>query len=390
MTIRSAVEGDWAALNRLHATSFSSFQPDETIAAVRSMMPADAVVVACDGEDVVGMAMYLDLELTVPGGARLPMAGITWVAVAPTHRRRGLLRHMFAELDTRIIAAGYPVAGLYASEGGIYGRFGYGPSTVEVHRSVERRFATFHAGVPDPGGVRIVAPSEARKHLAEIYERWRLATPGGLYSPSALWDDVLADHEVHRHGAGELMALLHPDGFVMYRNRRTSDTSRVAQVGKFCAATPEAHAALWRALVGLDLVHAVTVTTHPADPLPYLLTDARRASVTHTEDGLWLRPLDVPTMLQARVYLADLSVVLDVGGEKYALDVRDGRARCTPTDAQPDVTLDVAAVGSLYLGAHRATDLGAGYRAQCKDPLVLAALDRAFASDVPAQCGFDF
>ena len=61
----------------------------------RTMVAADGAVVVCDGPEIVGMSLYLDLRLTVPGGVILPAAGVTWVAVAPTHRRRGLLREMF-------------------------------------------------------------------------------------------------------------------------------------------------------------------------------------------------------------------------------------------------------------------------------------------------------
>ena len=68
-------------------------------------MPADGTVLACDGPDIVGMAHFLDLRLTVPGGAALPMAGVTIVAVAPTHRRRGILRTMYTELHDRIADA---------------------------------------------------------------------------------------------------------------------------------------------------------------------------------------------------------------------------------------------------------------------------------------------
>ena len=38
---------------------------------------------------------------------------------------------MYTELHNRIAEAQYPIAGLTASEGGIYGRFGYGPATIE-------------------------------------------------------------------------------------------------------------------------------------------------------------------------------------------------------------------------------------------------------------------
>jgi hypothetical protein len=47
----------------------------ELTAMWQSMMPADGVIVACDGSQIVGMSMYLDLQLTVPGGTVLPRRG---------------------------------------------------------------------------------------------------------------------------------------------------------------------------------------------------------------------------------------------------------------------------------------------------------------------------
>jgi predicted acetyltransferase len=129
------------------------------------------------------MALYLDLRLTVPGGSVLPTASLSFVAVAPTHRRRGLLRAMCAELHRRMADSGYPVAARYASEGGIYGRFGYGPATIGHEVTVERQLARFRADAPDPGGVRLVRPAEYRGEFAAIYERWRQQVPGGLVRP---------------------------------------------------------------------------------------------------------------------------------------------------------------------------------------------------------------
>ncbi|HEV7849824.1 MAG TPA: GNAT family N-acetyltransferase, partial [Mycobacterium sp.] len=87
LTLRTAEDADWPAMALLAATCFGSWRPEESNEAWRTMMPVDGGVVACDGPDVVGVALYLDLELTVPGGAVLPMAGVSWVAVSPTHRR---------------------------------------------------------------------------------------------------------------------------------------------------------------------------------------------------------------------------------------------------------------------------------------------------------------
>ena len=78
-------------------------------------------------------------------------------------------------------------------------------------------------------------------------------------------------------------------------------------------------------------METVAIGTHSADPLPYLLTDHRVARLTHYEDDLWLRFMDVPAALEARKYQADLSAVIDVSdgfrddGGRFALEVREVR-----------------------------------------------------------------
>lgn len=392
--IRSAADADWPAIALLDATSFGRFSHPESLTAWRSLMPSDGTVLACDGDDIVGMAHYLDMQLTVPGGAVLPMAGITIVGVAPTHRRRGILRAMYGELHNRIADARYPIAGLTASEGGIYGRFGYGPATIEVEFSVDRRFARFRDDAPDPGGVRMVKPADHREDLEAIYERWRLQTPGGLARPKALWDEGLKDREWGRRGGTELYAFLHPDGYVMYRV--FGDDPMIVRVGEFIAVTTDARIALCRALFGLDLMEKVILGTHPADPLPYLLTDQRVIRATYCEDDLWLRIMDVPTALEARTYQADVSAVVEISdgfrsdGGRFALEIRDGRARCTPTSTPADVHMDLDVLGSLYLGAHKASSFALANRLHADDRGVIGRLTAAFVSDAPAVLGYGF
>jgi predicted acetyltransferase len=165
-------------------------------------------------------------------------------------------------------------------------------------------------------------------------------------------------------------------------------------VEEFTAATPDAHIALWRALLGLDLVETIVTTSHPADPLPYLLTDPRIVRTTGSEDGLWLRIMDVPAALEARTYQADLDTVIEISdgfrsdGGRFALEVRSGRARCVRTDAQAEFSMDLDVLGSLYLGVHSAATLAAANRIRGADPESQARLDAAFRSDVPAQLGF--
>jgi predicted acetyltransferase len=394
VVIRSAGDADWPAIALLDATSFGRFSHPESLTSWRSQIPTDGTVLACDGEDVVGMAHYLDMLLTVPGGAVLPMAGVTIVAVAPTHRRRGILRAMYAELHNRIADARYPLAGLTASEGGIYGRFGYGPATIEQEFTVDRRVARFRSDAPDPGGVRIVKAADHRDELEEIFERWRRRTPGGLVRPTALWDELLIDRERVRRGGTELYTFLHSDGYVLYRV--FGDDPMSVRVWEFVAATTDAGIALRRALLGLDLMEKVVLYSHPADPLPYLLTDQRAVRTSYCEDDLWLRIMDVPTALEARTYQADMSAVLQISdgfrsdGGRFAFEVRDARARCTPTNAPAEVHMGLDVLGSLYLGAHRATSFATANRLHCKDSELVQRLDATFASAVPAALGYGF
>lgn len=375
------------------ATGFGVWQPQESVEVWRSLVAEDGAVVACDGPDVVGVALIMDLELTVPGGAVLPMAGVSFVAVAPTHRRRGALTGMLAELHRRM--GKYVIAGLEASEAEIYGRFGYGPATVWQRISVDRTRARFHPEVPDPGGVRIVRPSEQRAQIEDIYERWRLQTPGGLRTPQQLWDEVFEDREHSRDGGSALFGMVHPDGFAMYRVHSTEGKDRV-EVVHLAAVTEQAYIALWRALLGLDLMATVDLESHPDQLVSYLLTNPRLVRERGSHDGLWLRLLDIPAVLQARTYSADLAVVLEVsdgvlgGGGTFALQVRDGSASCAPTDAPADVQLNLSVLGSLYFGAHRASAFAAAGRLRCGDPALVAALDAAFAIDGPAELGFNF
>ena len=209
-----------------------------------------------------------------------------------------------------------------------------------------------------------------------------------------MWDELLADRESDRRGGTEYFALLHPDGYALYRV--FGDDPMFVRVVEFTAATRDAHVALCRALLGLDLMEKVVFGTHPADPLPYLLTDARQARVTHTEDDLWLRIMDIPAALEARTYQCELSTVIEVAdgfrsdGGRFALEIRDGRARCTPTDTPADVHMDLDVLGSLYLGGHRASHLQLQTACAAMTPSSIAQLDAAFASDVPAELGFGF
>ncbi|MBF6332543.1 GNAT family N-acetyltransferase [Nocardia transvalensis] len=393
ITLRPATAADEPALELLLANAFGgSPRVDPVLAAQRlQVFPTERALVAVDGERIVGHVKDRVMTLTVPGERTVEACGIAGVAVLPTHRRRGILRAMYTEQHRRTEEAGLPLTIFTASEATIYGRFGYGPAVLENRVKIDRRFAEFRPTTPDPGGVELTPLDTALPLLPDIYDRWRRRTPGAQTRPAAAWQTKLADYR----GADGLFALVHPDGYALYRFVRP-DHGLHAEVVELRAVTDEAHCALWRAVLGLDLVTIVEATISSDDPLPYLITDPRAVRTVGRSDGLWARLMDVPAALSARGYQHDLDIVLavtdpfrDAGGD-FALRIRDGVADCEPTTRPADIELGIDVLASMYLGAHRAQAFAAANRLRAKDSEHLRNLDLAFSSEREAVLGWFF
>lgn len=390
-----ATRDDWAAIVLLQETGFGMRYAPEDLEHKQRLFPVERSLVAVDGDLVVGHTVDIPMTVTVPGQRTVRACGVSGVAVAPTHRRRGILRELYAAQHARTEADGLPLTIFTASEATIYGRFGYESAVIDTTVTIDRRRAEFRATTPDPGGVTISTMDAARSRIRHVYDRWRERTPGAQQRPDAQWDLFFADPERYRGGATSLFALVHADGYALYR-RRSRDGRSVASVSEFRAVTTEAHAALWRVLLGMDLVDTVEATIADDDPLPYLLTDPRIVRPNRRGDALWARVNDVPAALTARTYSHDLDVVVAVhdpfrgAGGTFALRIRDGIAACAPTGGRAELSCDIAVLGGLYFGAHRARDFATARRISADDPAVLRAFDRAFATDRAPELGWFF
>ena len=127
MEIRTVADDEIGAFRATMIATFAG-DPDEDAdaeARFRALIEPDRRWAAFDGGALVATAATFAFTLTVPGGA-LPMAGLTMVTVRPTHRRRGILRGLISAHLDDARRRGEPIGGLWASESGIYGRFGYG------------------------------------------------------------------------------------------------------------------------------------------------------------------------------------------------------------------------------------------------------------------------
>src|SRR4029077_14090730 len=86
----------------------------------------DRTLAAFDDSTPVGVTGCYSFQLSVPGAEMLPAAGVTFVSVLPTHRRRGVLSRLMRRQLADAQERGEPLAILWASESVIYPRYGYG------------------------------------------------------------------------------------------------------------------------------------------------------------------------------------------------------------------------------------------------------------------------
>jgi predicted acetyltransferase len=388
LTIRTASIEDFPEIAAVDGAAFGEQFTDEELSDALTLIDPARFLVAVDGERIVGATGDYPFTMTVPGGT-LDVPGVTWVAVDPTYRRRGILRELMHRQLHNFADAGVAAAILTASEGGIYGRFGYGPASDVRKTVIDRRRAAF-AAPADTGTVERVSSARARELLPDIHRRWRAQTPGALNRAEPWWDYLLLDRASERNDMSALFHLVHADGYVSYRAKTNWDDGHpkhLCWVSDYVMVTAEAHAALWQVLLGLDLFGSIESFRIPGDdPLPHLLTDARQVRTTAIADGLWVRPIDVAAMLAARSYAIDVETVIEVrddlfGDGGYLLRGGPDGAASQRTERPPDISLGVAALGSVYLGGVRLETLGRAGQAVADDPDALTRLDRALLAD---------
>jgi predicted acetyltransferase len=346
--------------------------PREARERLARLIELDRTAVVSDGDTIVGTSGVFPFRLSVPGG-ELPCAGVTVVTVRPTHRRRGLLTRMITRLHDDARERGEPIAALTASEGGIYGRYGYGVAAWETSYAIERRAAPRPIAARDraiPSPVELRDPDGARALLAPVWERMRGVRPGIPTRSDAWWDLVLSDDPELREGALAKRLVLARDeagdvtAYALYRARPAPPTGlpvdpATLEVLELVAPDPAGEADLWAYLCGIDLVDHVEASGRPVDdPLPLRFANPRDVRAKGEQDALWLRILDVPAALSARrwagpvdlVFAVDDPLVTENAGT-WRLEVdADGTARCTATDRTPDLTLGIDRLSSAYLG----------------------------------------
>jgi predicted acetyltransferase len=383
-------------------TAFSAVAKEDEVEASLPVIEPDRSFAAIDGGRIVGTSAAITFRMMVPGGARIPTAGVTMVGVHPTHRRRGINTEMMRVVLDQAAERGEPLAALFASEGAIYGRFGYGLAGLFGELQAESARMAFVRGFEPSGHVELVSKDDAMPVIDEVYEA--AMRPGGVERNRALRDHGFATvgedkdrpwmYAVHRDEAGQA------DAYAVYWMKhdwpRSVPTGTIT-VKECVASTPSGNANIWRFLFDIDLVATVEAWNRPADePLLQLVREPRRLRFS-VNDGLWVRLLDVPAVLEARRYRADGRIVFEVEDRfrpdtdgRYELVVEGGAGRCARTDASAGLAGAINVLGATYLGGSSFRQLWWAGQVEERTPGSVDLADTMFASTPAPWCVVDF
>ena len=422
--IRSVGVAEFPAFYEVAEHAFNSSAPSDAARQHEfATFEADRSLAAFDQASMVATASAYSFTMAVPG-ALADVAGVTAVAVLPSHRRRGILSGLMLRQLTDLKENGEAVAALFASESAIYGRFGYGAASAQLRFTIRRGEAQLTrpqapwsgagsgAGSGAASGsasahglrLRIADAQQPRAELAAVYETVLPGRPGMYARDKRWWESLLADPEHARRGASPLRCVIAEDdtgprGYALYSVQPEwgddGIPAGVLNVRELLADGPAAFAAVWGDLLTRDLVGEVRARMRPVDdPLLQLLADHRRARAQLT-DGLWVRLVDVSRALSQRRYACAVDLVIEVvddvlpsnaGRWRLQADGPASPARCERTTATADVVLPVQALGATYLGGTRLGALAAAGLAAERRAGALGGLSTALSWDPAPWC----
>jgi len=374
---------------------FGSRPEAEEVERLGTILPAERVHAAFDGDAIVGGAGAYLFDTTVPGGGKVATAGVMAVGVLPTHRRRGVLSALMQRQLADAHERGEPLAMLFASEGGIYTRFGYGLASLAGDIELPKEHAVLRDDEPLGQARLLESDEEALELLPAIYDRVQGQTVG-MFTRTPDWWRVRRLRERPGQSGGQQMRVVIeldgvPEAYALYRVNFAAEhmiTGTKLDVREALGTSPQALAAIWRYLLAIDWVARIEAYWLPLDhPLFLWLREARRMRFTVIE-ALWVRLVDVGVALAARALGAG-SLVIEVRDEFCPWN--EGRwhvasGNVERTSAPAELQLDAAALGSAYLGGFTFEQLWRAGRLEQLKPAAVARADELFRTECLPWC----
>ena len=319
----------------------------------------DRLLVCMDGDTMAGSGGVDSFDMTLPGGAQVPVAGIGYITTAPTHRRLGIQRRIMERIHYDARERGDVASILWASQSLLYGRYGYG-NTMPAHEwHIDLRHTSYEHAPEWSGHYVKLERDEAIPLMTEAYERTRPNRTGMITRTAKRWL-----YEIHPVNTKDEFFVIYKEGddalaYARYKIEKDphDEFKGTMHVVEAVAATDAAHAALWRYLFDQELVDDVIAHARPVDdPLVWMLAEPRRLR-RKLVDAIWMKILDIPAMLERRTYAVEDSFILQIVDaetkEPQTLAIEFGAegATCRETSATPDLVMNEAELAAMYAGA---------------------------------------
>lgn len=391
LDVRVAAEGELVEFGALREQGYAvpAGQREEWAERMLTTGRSERLLGAFRGGRLVGMLNVLAFAQWF-GGRPLPMGGVASVVVAPEERGRGIAPRLLtralelmAERGEVISTLGPATSWVYRKSGWEHGGL-YAVSTVPTSDLV---------GLPAGPCRERRADATDRDGIVAVYDRVAPSRPGFLARPSWLWDERLTEiplryvYVVEREGR--------IDGYVSY-SQSTATRGYTVWVDDLVAADAETERTLWRHL-GAHMAQAklITIAGVPLDTLALLLSEQ---TIRLVGQQLWMtRIVDARGAVAQRAYpngvraevsfrLVDPLVTANDGCFRLVVDAGEGRLEALDETREPELSMTVNGLASLFTGWATSAVLAASGMARGLAPDDAAALDAVFSGRTPVMC----
>lgn len=357
------------------------------------VLEPERTLAAFDNGRIVATALAYSRIMAIPGGL-LSTACVSYVAVLPSHRERGLLgRIMMQQLRGLRDHGGESVAALFPSQGGLYGRYGYGPAAPWTSFSIPADKLRFQP----QASVRVDLVDdmcEMPPEVEGIYSELVPAMPGWFHRTPQWWSRRIFDPAFARGNASAFRYALYgaasgkASGYAIYRL-----VPRGAEIFELSATDPTGYLSLWAYIAALEGVEVIQRRTGPPDePMIHALSDPMSFTMS-PQYAMWLRLVDLKLAMEQRAYDAEVEVVLNVSDAacpwnsgRWRLSVGPSGAECVPTSHDAHLNISAPDLAAAYLGGVSLLNRASAGMVEEIRPGSIAALSRSMRSDRAPWC----
>lgn len=329
-------------------------------------------------------------------GEEYPSMGLGTVAIAPTHRQRGLGGRMVATALEAARGRGDILSSLYPFRASFYGRLGYGLCGDSHQYHISPQALPMSEA---RAAVEILSGGDDLLEVIELYERWARRQTGQVKRSERVWESLVSSDDRLLVGYRGTDGRLSGYALSSYPTSLPS-AERYLSIEEHAWTTPDARRGLygWMASMG-DQWRAIALRALPEHRLEDWLREPRLGGESVPHWGLWFpsavllrgpmfRILDLAEAWGRRGVEpeAELTLRLEVQDEQlpenagtWRLRFEAGRVAVERGDGAADIglRLDIQAAGRLMMGALPATAAVSAGLAEADGAAGLPELDRA-------------